>query len=250
MKSEVFHALRDSLDGERLCALATVVAGPGLGAERLLWPGGRTLGSLGTAELDAEVDAASRGPFTTLRSDRLSLTSRGEPVEVFLEVYAPPPQLVVIGAVHAAIALVAFANALGYRTIVVDPRGAFATAERFAHAHRLIAEWPQEAFAGINFHQRTAVAFLSHDLKLDLPALRIVLRSPAGYVGALGSKKTHGKRVAALTEEGFSEEEIGRIRSPIGLPLGGRAPEEIALAVMAEIVAVANGAALGRPSQG
>lgn len=249
MRSEIFDALRQSLAGEQLCGLATVVKGPGVGAERLLWPDGRALGSLGSPELDAAVDAAARG-LADLRTERFSLEAGGEAAEVFLEVYAPPPQLVVVGAVHTAIALVAFANALGYRTFVLDPRGAFATAERFAHAHRLIAEWPPEAFAGLKLHERTAVAFLSHDLKLDLPALRIVLRSPVQYVGALGSKKTHAKRVAALAEEGFSEAEIGRIRSPIGLPLGGRAPEEIALSVMAEIVAVSNGVTLGRAPEG
>jgi xanthine dehydrogenase accessory factor len=243
MNREIFEALRQSLDGERLCALATVVAGPGAGAERLLWPDGRVLGSLGSVELDAAVDAAA-GNLSERKTERLSLEAGGEPAEVFLEVYAPPPQLVVVGAVHTAIALVGFANALGYRTLVVDPRGAFATAERFAHAYRLIAEWPPEAFEGLRLHERTAVAFLSHDLKLDLPALRLVLRSPVAYIGALGSKKTHAKRVAALVEEGFTEAEIGRIRSPIGLPLGGRSPEEIALSVMAEIVAMANGSDL------
>ena len=148
----------------------------------------------------------------------------------------------IVGAVHAAIPLITFAATLGFRTFVVDPRTAFATPERFAHADRLIAEWPDRAFAEIALNEATYVALLSHDLKLDLPALRLTLRSAVRYIGALGSKKTQAKRVAALVEEGFTDAEIARIHSPIGLDLGGRRPEEIAVSIIAEIVAVSHGA--------
>ena len=137
--------------------------------------------------------------------------------------------------------LIHFANRLGFRTLVIDPRTAFATPERFAHADELIAEWPQEALARVKLDAATYVAVLSHDLKIDTPALVAALDSPARYIAALGSKKTHAKRVAALREAGVADEAIGRIRSPIGLDLGGRRAEEIALSVIAEIVAASHG---------
>lgn len=242
MNREVQQALADALREERLCALATVVAGAGIGGQKLCFPDGSGLGSLG-AGLDRELDDVLPRLFREMTSERLPSTS-GETAEVFVEIHAASPQLIVVGAVHAAIALVSFARVLGFRTFVIDPRGTFATPERFAHADRLIRDWPPEAFLGIRLNERTALAFLSHDLKLDLPGLKLALRSPAGYIGALGSKKTNAKRAAALATEGFTAEEIARIHAPIGLPLGGRRPEEIALAVMAEIVAVSHGARL------
>lgn len=242
MNRGVQQALAEALRDERLCALATVVSDEGLGRQRLSFPDGRDLGSLGT-KLDAALAEELPRFFKEMASERLTLGG-DQPAEVFVEIHAPSPQLIVVGAVHAAIPLVTFARTLGYRTFVIDPRGAFATPERFAHADRLIREWPPEAFEGIRLNQRTALVFLSHDLKLDLPGLKLALRSPAGYIGALGSKKTNAKRAAALEEEGFTVEEIARIHAPVGLPLGGRRPEEIALSVMAEIVAVSHGVGL------
>lgn len=241
MRRELYDALRASLEAEELVAVATVVAGPGFGAQQLLWSDGRTLGSLGSDELDAVVAERAVQRMRLFGADRFAHPSAGGEVEVFVEVHPPPPQLVVVGAVHTAIPLLTMARPLGYRTVVVDPRGAFATAERFAHADRLLRAWPQEAFAELTLSESTAVAVLSHDLKLDLPALELALASPAFYVGALGSRKTHAKRRAALAEAGFSEEQIERIRAPIGLDLGGRRPEEIAVAILAEIVAAAHG---------
>lgn len=241
MRAEIYEQLKESLAAERLVALATVVAGPGLGEQLLLWPDGRRLGSLGEGGLDGEVAAWAAERLAAQRNDRASFAVGGESAEVFLDVHPPPPQLILVGAVHTAIPLITFARALGFRTLVVDPRGAFATPERFAAADRLIREWPQEALPKLNLNESTYVALLSHDLKIDLPALRIALRSPVRYVGALGSTRTHAKRVAALEEEGFSEEELGRIHAPIGLDLGGRRPEEIAVSIIAEIVAVAHG---------
>lgn len=241
MKAEIYHALKGSLESERLVALATVVAGPGLGEQLLLWPDGRRLGGLGDPALDEAVAVWAGEGLASQRNERRSFPVGEGSGELFLEIHPPPPQLILVGAVHTAIPLITFANTLGYRTIVVDPRGAFATPERFAHAHRLVREWPQEAFAGLALNESTCVALLSHDLKIDLPALRIALRSPVRYVGALGSARTHAKRVKALEEEGFSPEEIGRIHAPIGLDLGGRRPEEIAVSVIAEIVAVTHG---------
>jgi xanthine dehydrogenase accessory factor len=163
-------------------------------------------------------------------------------VELFFDVHPPPPKLVIVGAVHVAIPLVTFARPLGFRTIVIDPRSAFATVERFAAADELLCEWPQKAMPEVGLNEASYVAVLSHDLKIDLPALEAALRSPARYIGALGSRKTHAKRLAALTEMGFAAAEIDRIHSPIGLDLGGgRRAEEIALSVIAEVVKASHG---------
>ena len=146
-----------------------------------------------------------------------------------------------VGGVHIAVALDAIARALGYRTVVIDPRAAFGSAERFPHVGRLMMEWPDEALHALSLSTTTAVAVLTHDPKLDDPALGVALRSAAFYVGALGSRKTQEKRRARLLADGVSEEQLARLRAPIGLDLGGRSPEEIALAVMAQVVAVRNG---------
>jgi xanthine dehydrogenase accessory factor len=199
----------------------------------------RAAGDLGDPALEAAALAKAGELLRSFQSQRFEVGDGGP--ELFVDVLPPRPQLLVVGAVHTAIPLVTFANALGFHTVVIDPRGAFATAERFAHADRLLARWPQEAFAELDLNESTYVALLSHDLKLDLPALRLTLASPARYIGALGSRKTAAKRAAALADEGFSEEQIARIHAPIGLDLGGRTPEEIAVSVIAEIVAVRHG---------
>lgn len=243
MRESIFRELESCLAAERLVALATVLSGPEAGAQMLVYPDGTIAGELPEG-LAARVAEEARGPFARFASARRRLEGEGGEVEVFIEVHPPRPRLVVVGAVHAAVPLVSFARTLGFRTVVVDPRSAFATPERFAHADELAAEWPQEALPRIGINEATYLALLSHDPKIDLPALALALRSPARYIGALGSKRTHAKRCDALREEGFSEEEIGRIHAPIGLDLGGRRAEEIALAVMAEVVAVSHGIGL------
>ena len=242
MKSEVWRALATALEGEELVAVATVLCGPGAGAQLLLRPGSKGPGELGGAELEAAAERLAAAAFADFASRRATVAVAGGEAELFLDVQPPPPKLVVVGAVHVAIPLVAFAGRLGFRTVVIDPRGAFATAERFAEADELICAWPAEALATVGLNEATYVAVLSHDLKIDLPALETALRSPARYIGALGSRKTHAKRIAALAEAGFTDEEIGRIHSPIGLDLGGgRRAEEIALSVIAEVVKAGHG---------
>jgi xanthine dehydrogenase accessory factor len=238
----IYDELRRALQAEQLVALATVIVGPGTGAKLLLWPDGRSVGGLGTAELDARVREQAAGALEAQRSERLAVDlGGGQGVEVFIDVHPPAPKLIVIGAVHIAIALVSFAKILGFRTIVVDPRAAFATPERFGHADQLLLKWPDEAFAEIALNEASYVVSLSHDAKLDNPALQLALDSPARYVGAIGSRKTHQKRVHALRELGLSDQQIDRIHAPIGLNLGGRRAEEVALSILAEIVAVRQG---------
>ena len=159
-------------------------------------------------------------------------------IEIFVDIMQPPPTLVIVGGVHIAIPLVNFANALGYKTIIIDPRKKFGSRERFPHAGRVINSWPESAFREINLTPLTAVAVLTHDPKIDDPALRAALPSPAFYIGALGSQKTQSQRRQRLLGLGLSHQEIDRLHGPIGLELGGSSPEEIALGIMAEVVRV------------
>ena len=163
-------------------------------------------------------------------------------VQVLLEVFARQPKLVIFGGVHVAQALTMLARPLGYRTFVADGREAWLTRERFPHADELVLGWPADAFARIGLDENTSVVLLSHDPKFDEPALEIALRSPAAYVGAIGSRKTQEKRRAHLREQGFTDDQVARLHGPIGLDLGGRHPMETALSILAEIAAVRNGA--------
>ena len=157
--------------------------------------------------------------------------------EVFCEVYLPASTLVMIGGVHIAIALAALAKNLGYRTIVVDPRRAFGSQARFPQVDQLIQAWPDEALEQIKLDASCAVAMLTHDPKLDDPALKVALPSPAFYVGALGSRKTQAARRERLLAGGLDSALLERLRGPIGLDIGAQTPEEIALSILAEVVA-------------
>ncbi len=189
-------------------------------------------------------DALAAAALDALRRERsgtVSLETPAGSATVFLEVFPRRPRLVIFGGVHIATALVPLARLLGYRTIVADGRQAFLTRERFPDADELILAWPEEAFERIGLDAGCYVCILSHDPKFDEPALRLALRSPAAYVGAIGSKKTQAKRRDWLRSEGFGEADIARVHGPIGLELGGREPAETALAILAEMTAVRYG---------
>lgn len=236
----VYEAVRATLAEQLPFATTTIVAGPPdtLGQVIVVHDDGQVVGSLGDWQTPA-LDV-SRAALQAGQSRRHKLDNT---VEIFVEVTLPPPTLVIVGGVHIAIALTALAKTLGYRTIVVDPRTAFGSEARFPHADQLIQAWPDEALAQIALTRGTAIAMLTHDPKLDDPALKLALPSPAFYVGALGSPTTQAKRRARLLAEGLTEEQISRLFGPIGLDLGARSPEEIALAVMAQVVAARNGRA-------
>lgn len=182
---------------------------------------------------DAALFEAAR---TAVREDR-SKPWESDGASYFLHVFNTPVRVLVVGAVHIAQPLAAMVRHAGFHVAVVDPREAFATQARFPGTE-LRRAWPREALAELGIDHRTAVVTVTHDPKLDDPALQTALRSPAFYVGALGSRRTHAKRTARLREAGFSEEEIGRIHAPVGLDIGARTPGEIAASVLAEIVAV------------
>ncbi|MEZ4660695.1 MAG: XdhC/CoxI family protein [Caldilineaceae bacterium] len=239
--AELFATFENAVRKARLVALGTIIDGPNVGAKLLLWPDGSVEGDLGNAALNREVAQRAKALMNEQRSARISLSAEGQEYDVFVDVQAPPPKLIVVGAVHIAIHLVAFAKQLGFHTVVVDARSAFATGDRFPHVDELITQWPADALTELGIDESTCIVVLTHDEKLDNPALAVSVNSPAQYIGALGSKKTHARRVEALKAEGATDEEISRIYAPIGIDLGGRKPEEIAVSIIAEIVAVRNG---------
>ncbi|HOO37789.1 MAG TPA: XdhC family protein [Deltaproteobacteria bacterium] len=169
-------------------------------------------------------------------SERNCMAAAGDRM-YFLHCFQPDPQLIIVGAVHIAKALALIGRTTGYEVILVDPREAFADAIRFPEVP-VIVEWPDEALENIGIHSRTAVVTLTHDSKLDDPALMTALRSDAFYIGALGSRRTHSDRLERLKQEGFSEDQLKRIHGPVGLGIGAIMPEEIAIAIMAQIVEV------------
>jgi xanthine dehydrogenase accessory factor len=234
----IFDLLRQAITDERPVALATVIQGPNTGAKLLIEVTGPAHGTLGDPTLDEQVqhDALALLDAET-STTRTYATARGEQ-DVLVEVYPPPPHLVIVGAVHTAIPLTTCAKELGFRVTIVDPRSAFATPERFGHADNLIIAWPDEALPTLRLDRSTYVAVLTHDPKLDNPAVRVALQYPVRYVGALGSPKTQEKRKQALRDEGVNEVDLQRIHGPIGLKINAKTPAEIAIAILAEIVSV------------
>ena len=221
----------------RPVTLATRIEGKrGLSAKLLIGRAGILGGTLGDGETDRRVAEFAKRLISEGRPGTLTLPEG----RIFVDVQLPAPRLVIVGAVHIAVTLERLARELGFRTIVCDARDRFATAERFPDAGELILGWPTEVLARLDLDEFSYVVVVTHDAKLDNPALEAALRSRAPYVGALGSRKTHARRVRALREAGVSEEGIGRIHSPIGLEIGARSPAEIALATLAEIVSVRN----------
>jgi xanthine dehydrogenase accessory factor len=238
---ELLDLLKQSLARQQLAAIATIVAGLGVGSKLIVLPDGQNRGSLGHEALDDHVLRLSMESLVERRSHLVTCEALGEPVDVFIEVHSPQPELIIVGAVHIAVPLVTIAKTLGFRTTVVDARSAFATEARFSHADRVILQWPSKALEEMNIGPSCYIVVLTHDEKLDNPALKIALKSRASYVGALGAKRTHANRLKRLEVEGVPEKDLSRIHAPIGLDIGAERPEEIALSIMAEVVAVSRG---------
>ncbi|MFL5671133.1 MAG: XdhC family protein [Chloroflexota bacterium] len=202
-------------------------------AELVVTDDGSLTGSLGTPELDDELVAAAHAALKRGLSRTIELGGRS----LFIEVFPVRPRLVIVGGVEVARSLVRLARELAFETVVVDGRAAFATKERFPDVDRLVIGWPDEVADEIGLGPNDSVAVLSHDVKFDEPAIVEALRRGCRYVGAVGSKKTQADRRARLREAGVSDADLARLRGPVGLDLGGRAPAETALAILAEIVA-------------
>ena len=220
---------------ERPVAYLTTVAGEPLGEPRVI-----------SREGDAadEVEAAARPLLTLGESGVVEVGGR----EVFVSSLVPRPAMYVFGAIDFASALATVGHFLGYRVTVCDPRAIFVTPKRFPDADELVIEWPHEFLARAPVDERTAVCVLTHDEKFDVPALRAALATPARYIGAMGSRRTTDRRRARLLELGVAEEELERIHAPIGLPIASRTPEEVAVAIGAQIIAVANRAGTPAPA--
>ena len=245
----LYTTLRDRLRSQQPTALVTVVDGVGVGAKLLVVPDGEPQGSLGNAELDRIV---ARDALAELEAGRSGIRHYGPEgqttpedlvysptVSVFVESWAPPPQMWIFGAVDFTAALSRVAKVLGYRVIVCDAREVFATRRRFPAADEVVVSWPGPLFdqRGAQLGTRDAVCVLTHDSKFDVPAVRGALATRVGYIGVMGSRKTHDKRTERLREAGVTDPELARLMSPIGLDLGARTPEETAISICAEIIA-------------
>ncbi len=225
-------------DGER-AAEVTVIEGPGLGAKLTVEPDGTHSGSLGSPELDDEA--------VRLASDLVWRDTSERHGSLFVDVVAPPPRLILFGAVDIAAPLCTLARAAGWRPYVVDPRARFATTERFPDAVEVLAAWPDEAFARLGgIDPATSIVVLTHDPKLDDAALTVALRSPAAFVGAMGSRRAQAARRERLLAAGLEDDELERLSAPVGLDLGAVGKEETALSVLAEVVASRHGRDGGR----
>ena len=237
-----------SVAEEEPVAVATVVAHPDpdrVGARLVVWPD-RCSGSLGSARADDAVRDDARGMLASGRSATLHYgpdgQRRGEGMDVFVNSFEPPPRMLVFGAIDFAAAMARLGVFLGYRVTVCDARPVFATHSRFPDAHDVVVDWPHryleaEAAAG-RIDSRTVVTVLTHDPKFDVPVLQVALRCDVGYIGAMGSRRTHDDRLERLREVGLTDEELARLASPIGLDLGARTPEETAVSIAAEMISL------------
>jgi xanthine dehydrogenase accessory factor len=230
--------IRAAIASEEPMAVVTIVRGEPLGEKLLVYENGRVSGTLGSSDLDRAGFAAG---IERLSDDLSGISPLGLAVDAFVDVFARPPHLVIVGGVHTAIALSQIAKILGFRITVVDARERFASRSRFPMVDDLVVAWPDEALESIKVDSRTYIAILTHDPKFDEPALIAALSRPARYVGAIGSRKTTADRRGRLLERGLTEEQLDRIHAPIGLNIGGKTPEEVALSVAAEIVSVRRG---------
>lgn len=240
----LFDTLRQCLRADEPVALATVIRGPHLGAKLLVRPGQEALGSLGDADLDR---VAARDSLAELEAGRTGVRHYGAhgeaneaDVDVFVESYAPPPQMLIFGAVDFTAGLAKVAKVLGYRVTVCDAREVFATRKRFPMADEVVVDWPNRLLdrVGAGLGPRDAVAVLTHDPKFDVPAIQSALRTRVGYIGVMGSRKTHAKRLERLAEVGVTApDDLARLLAPIGLDIGARSPEETAVSICAEIIA-------------
>ncbi len=239
VEDNVSRDLRALLEADQPAVLALAITGEAAG-QRLLVRADGLSGTIDSA-VDAAVIADARALLTGEGGQLRTYPVAGGELTVFLEAFTPPARMLIVGATHTAIPLVNMANRAGFKVTVVDARSLFATKERFPDANEVLRDWPDRALAGLGLDEFSYVVILTHDPKFDLPALEFALRSPARYIGAMGSRKTHAQRRERLREMGFSDAEISRVHAPIGLDLGARSPAEVAVAVLAEVIAVRYG---------
>ena len=259
---ELDDDLLSAIDAPGPVAVATVVAGPGTGSHLIVRPGAEPIGNLGHPDLDHAVTVDAQGDLAAARSGarryrggagacaggvNLSEDAHPDDVTVFVHSFAVPPRMLVIGAVDFTGALVKMAKLLGFAVTVCDPRAAFATDERFPEADEVTVGQPDRCLAEMHdagpLGPDDAVCVLTHDHRFDVPAIRAALATDAGYIGVMGSRRTHAQRVERLRAAGVDDDGLKRLMAPIGLDLGGRTPEETAVSICAEIVALRSGRA-------
>jgi xanthine dehydrogenase accessory factor len=239
----LYEVVRDALRADDPLALATITEGPNIGAKLVVRPGKPVLGSLGDPELDRVVarDALAEleAGLTSTRHYGLHGEARARDVTVFIESFAPAPMMIIFGAVDFTAALARAGKLLGYRVTVCDARAVFATPARFPMADEVVNDWPDRYLEKVadRLGPRDAVCVLTHDAKFDVPAIVAATATRVGYIGAMGSRRTHATRVQRLREAGLDDAAIQRVMAPIGLDIGARTPEETAIAICAEIIA-------------
>lgn len=243
----IYELLREAVTAEDPVGLVTIVEGPGLGAKMLVRPGGSVDGTLGNLDLDRVAARDALGELAAGRSGLRHYGARGEAregaVSVFIESFAAPPKMLIFGAVDFTAALSRVAKVLGYRVTVCDAREVFATRARFPMADEVVVDWPDRLLAevGADLGPRDSICVLTHDAKFDVPAVTAALATDVGYIGVMGSRRTHDDRTARLIDAGVDQAGFRRLRSPIGLDIGARTPEETAISIVAEIIGLRTG---------
>lgn len=247
----MFDVLKEAIEAESPVALATIIEsvpdGPAVGGKILIRPDAEPLGSLGHPDLDRVVLRDALGELsagtTGIRHYGPHGEARQEEVAVFVESFAPPPRMLIFGAVDFTAALTRVAKILGYRVTVCDARPVFATTQRFPYADEVVVDWPHRLLekVGPDLGPRDAVCVLTHDPKFDVPAVLAALETDVGYLGAMGSRRTTEDRNRRLLAEGVDQVKLDSILAPIGLDLGARTPEETAISICAEIIALRSG---------
>lgn len=239
--ADINNAIQGLLDAEQFGSVITFVDGPNFGDKVLLGPDGQSL----TGALPDQIAPDIVADALTLMGNEQNRALEYGDHAVFIETLAPPPDLLIFGAVHIGQALTTFATQMGYRVTVVDSREPFVTGDRFPTATRLLVGWPRDLMDQLSFDRRTWVVVLSHDPRHETPPLEAALKAETRYIGAMGSRRTHALRVERLTELGFDEEDLRRIHSPIGLDIGAETPQEVAISILAEMTLVRYGAGSG-----
>ncbi|MHB8645742.1 MAG: XdhC family protein [Thermomicrobiales bacterium] len=242
MDLRLLRTLESSVAARRPVATVTVLDGAAIGAELLVGEDAGILhGTSGEDARDRQLAAMAAESLRARRTEERRLPTESGEARLFIESYPPAPSLIVIGAAHIAIPLTKFAQDLGFDVTLIDAREWFLTEERFPHVPRRILAWPDKGLAQITLDAETYLVILSHDPKFERPALKAALPYPLRYIGAIGSRKTHADRLATLRAEGVSEADLARIHAPIGLDIGAVSPEEIALSILAEMLAARSG---------
>ena len=237
-----YEKVAGAIRAQEAVGVATVVAGPrALGAKMLVYGDSRREGELGLDGLEDRIAADCRTALENERAETRPYTLNEAEFRVFFEPHVPPPTLIIVGAGHTSIPLASMARISGYRVVLVDARAAFASSERFHDVDEIIIEWPHKALAERRIDASTYVAVLTHDSKFEDPLLPILLASRARYIGVIGSRKTQTARRERLLLEGFHDADLARLRGPIGLDIGAITPEEIAISILAEMVACRHG---------